>query len=117
MSVSQFAFHDRVPSTPPDCDMATLHTKLEKLIKNMSIEKALGKMSAAEKQQIFDNTRGYKGSYRQGGWQWDFRPFMKRFIVNTYGDWEAVYAFNKTNIRKNGYTQTGVQEIHEIPKI
>lgn len=108
MSVRKFAFHDRVADTPPSCRMAELHDKCVKDVNSLT---------SAEKQHIFDQTHNYKGVYKLAGWAFDFTEFMKRFIVRTYDTWQTEYAFNKTNIRSNVYTRTGVQEIHEIPKL
>lgn len=45
------------------------------------------------------------GTYRLQGWQLDFRPFLKRFLVrNKYEEvYRVYYALNKTNIFDNMY--------------
>jgi hypothetical protein len=106
MSIRQFAFHDRVASTPPECRMKELYDKCKNDISNVSNE---------EKQKIFDMCRSYNGIYKLAGWQFDFRSFMKRYVVKQYDSWHEQYAFSKTNIRSNVYTKTDIQEIHEIP--
>lgn len=103
--IQQFAFHNNVKNTPPECRMKELYDKI-----NSSIL-----LSSAEKQEIFDNC--HKGIYKLAGWQFDFRSFMKRYVIKTYGNWSEIYAFTKTNIRNNIYTKTGIREIHEIPKL
>ena len=103
--IYQFAFHDRVEKTPPDCRMKELHDKCEAEFNVLTKE---------EKQEIFDKTREYKGVYKLAGWAFDFKKYMKRYIVNHYDNWSVVYAFNKTNIRVNIYTKSGIEEIHEI---
>ena len=108
MSVRKFAFHDRVSDTPPECRMADLHAKCINNLKSLTV---------AEKQEIFNQTHNYKGVYKLAGWAFDFTEFMSRFIVCRYDSWQTEYAFNKTNIRNNIYTRTGVKEIHEIPKL
>ena len=105
MPIRQFAFHERVPTTAPECLIKELHDKCEKG----------EKLSAYDKERIFESIRSYNGIYRLSGWEFDFRPFMKRFIVNTYDNWSPIFAFSKGNIRKNVYTRNGVKEIHEIP--
>lgn len=107
MSIRQFAFHSEVSKTPPVCRMSELYAKCKKDVKSLT---------SAERQEIFDKTREHKGTYKIIGWAFNFVEFMNRFVVCTYGSWSTVYAFNKTNIRKNMYTKTGITEIHEIPK-
>jgi hypothetical protein len=101
MSITQFAFHDAVKNTPPECRIKELYDKVNNL-------------TTAEKQEVFDKCRDYNGIYRLAGWQFNFRPYMKRYIVKTYDSWHEQYAFSKENIRKNIYTNDGVKEIHEI---
>lgn len=76
------------------------------------------KLTAKENQQVFDGlygmSGGHKGSYKLAGWQYDFQPFLKRFIVNHYGNWSTYYAPNKSCIRNCTYTRTGIVEIYEI---
>lgn len=43
------------------------------------------------------------------GWRFDFSDVLQRFLVNQYGHWFDVYAFNKTQVRKLVYGK-----IHEI---
>lgn len=52
------------------------------------------------------------GVYREMGWQYDFRPFLKRFIVKQYDDWSEYYCLNKTVLRK--LLHGTIQEIREI---
>ena len=104
--ISQFAWHDRVASTPPECRMKELYDKCKNDITNVSNE---------EKQQIFDMCLNYNGIYKLAGWQFNFRGFMKRYVVKQYDSWHEQYAFSKTNIRTNVYTKTDIHEIHEIP--
>lgn len=107
MSVRQFTFHEGVASVAPNCSIKELHDKCE----------SGEKLTVAEKQEIFDRCREYRGVYRLAGWEFNFRSYMKRYIVRTYDNWSPVYAFNSGNIRKNIYTRTGVEEIYEIPNL
>ena len=43
------------------------------------------------------------------GWCFDFSDVLSRFLINSYGSWSRVYAFNKTQVRKIVYGK-----IHEI---
>lgn len=53
------------------------------------------------------------GTYKLAGWSYDLKPFLKRIIVNQYGNWQAYYAPNKTALR----TVLGgtINEIHYLP--
>ena len=101
--ITQFAFHDRVANTPPECRMKELYDRINTL-------------TSDEKQEVFDNCRQYNGIYKLAGWQFNLRPYMKRYVMKQYGNWSEIYAFTKTNIRNNVYTKDGIVEIHEIPK-
>ena len=109
MSIYQFAFHSGVSNTPPVCNMSILYDKCKTDIKSLTKE---------EYQEIFDKTRDYEnGLYKIAGWAFDFREFMFRFIVqykNSGNQWITIFAFNKTNIRKNLYTRSNIAEIHKI---
>jgi hypothetical protein len=43
------------------------------------------------------------GRYKLMGWSYDFRPYLKRFIVKQYGSWQDYYAPNKTALRSSIY--------------
>jgi hypothetical protein len=45
------------------------------------------------------------GGYRLLGWQFDFRPFLKRFLVREKYEsvYRVYYALNRTNIYDNVY--------------
>ena len=47
------------------------------------------------------------GTYLLLGWKFDFRPFLKRFLIRFNGEntYSVVYALNKTNIFDNLYLQ------------
>lgn len=94
--IRQFAFHERVSSTPPTCLMFNLHNKLQNG----------EKITNEEKRTIINSFYGtfgqqYGAVYKQGGWQADFSPFLKRILVNVkhYG-WKEYRSFNKTILRE-----------------
>ena len=46
------------------------------------------------------------GTYDNMAWRYDFRPFLKRYIIEySYGYISKVYALNKTQVRKNAGTK------------
>lgn len=46
-----------------------------------------------------------KGTYRLMGYEFNFKPFLKRFLIRYKydNDYKVVYAINKTNIFDNSY--------------
>lgn len=58
-----------------------------------------------------------KGIVRRMGWLYDFRPYMKRFLVNDkYYGWREILSLNKTAIRKLAAMPSHILEIVEIPR-
>ena len=56
-----------------------------------------------------------RGYYREGGWQYDFRDELKRFVYkDNYGSWYEVYAPNKTAVRNSVYGR--IKEIVELKR-
>ncbi len=53
-----------------------------------------------------------RGVYRLRGWEFNFRPYMKRFVVRQYGTWQEYYAPNKTALRNSIYGE--IQKIVEF---
>lgn len=52
------------------------------------------------------------GIYKLSGWAYDFRPFMKKFLVKQYGSWQEYWAPNKTALRNSIYGRIdAIQEI------
>jgi len=49
-----------------------------------------------------DNLRK-EGTYMISGWAFNFRPFLKRYLVKQYGQWQEYYAPNKSLLRKSTY--------------
>jgi hypothetical protein len=41
------------------------------------------------------------GFYKQSGWAYDFRPFLKKFLYKQDGTWTEVYAPNRTLLNKS----------------
>lgn len=39
------------------------------------------------------------GMYKLMGWAYDFRPYLKRYVVKQYDQWNEYYAPNKTSLR------------------
>lgn len=52
------------------------------------------------------------GIYKLMGWAYDFRPYLKKYLVKQYGDWREYYAPNKTALRKTIYGQ--IDRIEEL---
>ena len=87
-------------------------------------------LESAEKGDIKDFKRLYKelskgsfgseylqkGYYRLMGYQLDFRPYLKRFLVNFKYDnsYEVIYALNKSNIYEYfGVSKNSINDILE----
>jgi hypothetical protein len=54
------------------------------------------------------------GRYKEMGWCYDFRPFLKLYLVKIDYAWSEYYCLNKTTLRKLLYGN--VQRIIEIPQ-
>lgn len=52
------------------------------------------------------------GCYRELGWRYDVRPFLKRYVYKQHSSWHEVYALNKGNLRRLVYGH--MDEIIEI---
>ena len=108
--ITQFAFHGGVSKTEPTGIMIFhLHNKL----------KAGEQILKKEQEHIIQSFYGTFGqqhgaSYKQAGWAADFRPFLKRFLVNErhYG-WKEYYSFNRTLLRK----VLGAHKVLEITEL
>lgn len=101
----QFAFHDRVQPTPPTS--GTLVQLFDLLSKGEEL-------SREEKNYIFHTTCTDKGYYKLAGWQFNFRQFMKRYLVKYNYEtsaWREYWAFDKTCIRSSFYTKGDIIEI------
>lgn len=104
----QFAFHDRVSKTDPGCVM------FERCM-NMEAQP----LTREEKDKFFMNMRSNSGGtiYRQSGWAYPMKQFLKRYIVkyNYESGWSEIWAFDKTCIRNCYYTNSQIVEIKELP--
>lgn len=46
-----------------------------------------------------DNIINY-GYYKLMGYQYDLKPYLKKYLYKMYGNWQEAYAPNKTLLRK-----------------
>ena len=103
----KFACHDRVSDTPPSVKM--WNEIVAKYGKNLTRE---------EKDGWFHNlqSNGNNTVYRQGGWAYPFKQFLKRFAVkyNHSSGFSEIWAFDKTCIRYSFYTKSHIVEIIEL---
>lgn len=88
MNIVQFAFHDRVPTTPADI----LNGKSEKEFLTEKFQKGC----------VFGlDHLMQSGCYKLGGWAYYFD--MPKFLVKQYGQWSEYFAPNKTALRNALY--------------
>jgi hypothetical protein len=52
------------------------------------------------------------GIYRLMGWAYNFRPYLKKYVVKQYDQWHEYYAPNKTSLRATLYGR--IDKIQEI---
>ena len=52
------------------------------------------------------------GIYRLMGWAYNFRPYLKKYLIKQYGQWSEYYAPNKTTLRSTIYGR--IDKIVEI---
>lgn len=52
------------------------------------------------------------GIFRLQGWAYNFRPYLKIYVVKQYGRWYEYYAPNKTSLRATLYGR--IEKIQEI---
>ena len=43
------------------------------------------------------------GKYKLMGYEYDLRPYLKKYLYKQYGQWSEVYAPNKTTLRQSIY--------------
>lgn len=61
------------------------------------------------------DSEGYNGYYLIGGWEFNFRPYMKRFVcITDNGDSLIKYAFSEQHIYEL-YDYLDIAEVYEIP--
>jgi hypothetical protein len=107
----QFAFHDRVSSTPPSG--GTMVDFFNRLANGEELTRE-------EKNTVFHElqSNGGKGYYRLAGWSFNFRQFMSLYLVkHTYDNhWVEIWAFDKTCIRSSFYTKSDIAKIIKFPE-
>lgn len=55
------------------------------------------------------------GTYRLMGYEFDFRPFFKKWLVKfKYDGWDELYAPNKTFIRRHATSPSHILQIIEL---
>ena len=54
------------------------------------------------------------GIFKLMGWAYNFRPYLKRYVVKQYDHWQEYYAPNKTSLRATIYGKIDI--IQEITK-
>lgn len=52
------------------------------------------------------------GIYKYLGWAFDFKPYLRRFVIKTGGSWRELYAPNKEKLRI--VTHARISEIVEL---
>lgn len=52
------------------------------------------------------------GIYKLMGWAYDFRPYLKKYLIKQYDHWQEYYAPNKTTLRATIYGR--IDKIVEI---
>src|SRR5690606_36839975 len=58
-----------------------------------------------------------EGIYRRVGWAVNFRPFLRKFLVNIkYDGWSEEWSFNSTTLRKISVRPQHNLEFIKIPK-
>lgn len=65
---------------------------------------------------IAEDCRKHKGVYRLMGWEYNFRPFLTKYVVKTDHYLEECYALNKADARILFKGLGRVQYIVEVPK-
>jgi hypothetical protein len=58
------------------------------------------------------NSLQANGFFKLNGWAYDFRPFLKLYVVKQYDHWQEFFAPNKTLLRKSLFGR--IQRVVEI---
>lgn len=58
------------------------------------------KITREEKDEIVSSMLYHNGIIKLGGWAFDFRGFMKTYLVKQYNRWEEYKVFDKTSLKK-----------------
>ena len=59
-----------------------------------------GKLTRAEKDMLVSSAFYSFGVIKIGGWAFDFKPYLKKYLVKQYGSWQEYRAFDKTSLKK-----------------
>lgn len=57
------------------------------------------KLTRAEKDMLVSSMFYNFGVIKMGGWAFDFRPYLKTYLVKQYDRWQEYMAFDKTSLR------------------
>jgi hypothetical protein len=49
---------------------------------------------------INNNNLIHHGCYKLMGYSYDFKPYLKKYLYQQYGNWQEAYAPNKTRLRQ-----------------
>lgn len=58
------------------------------------------KLTRAEKDMLVSSVFYSFGVVKIGGWAFDFKPYLKKYLVKQYGSWQEYRAFDKTSLKK-----------------
>lgn len=70
------------------------------------------KLTRTEKDMLVSSVFYSFGIIKIGGWAFDFRPYLKTYLVKQYDRWGEYKAFDKTSLRTILYGK--IQRIIEI---
>lgn len=59
-----------------------------------------GKLTRTEKDMLVSSMFYNFGVIKMGGWAFDFKPYLKKYLVKQYGSWQEYRAFDKTSLKK-----------------
>jgi hypothetical protein len=57
------------------------------------------KLTRAEKDMLVSSMFYNFGVIKMGGWAFDFRPYLKTYLVKQYDRWTEYKAFDKTSLK------------------
>ena len=58
------------------------------------------KLTRKEKDMLISTVFYSFGIIKMGGWAFDFRPYLKTYLVKQYDEWREYRAFDKTSLKK-----------------
>ena len=59
-----------------------------------------GELTRAEKDMLVSSVFYSFGVIKMSGWAFDFKPYLKKYLVKQYGSWQEYRAFDKTSLKK-----------------